>query len=156
MKLHTSALVGDHLDAATALALGWTVEGSAAQYGYTRWRTPQNSVLCYPFQPSRDAGALVLELGIHLVLLRAARAAGEQDLWEAVLKKQDSPQGRPGSGLTQDVAAQGASPWEAACRCVVASRLGPVVTLPAQALPAPLEAEPEEAPGSARDVGPRP
>lgn len=54
MKLNTNELIKDTLDVAVALALGYEPAGTATEYGYRRWRTPENEVLCYAFCPSGD------------------------------------------------------------------------------------------------------
>lgn len=62
-------LQGDDLDYWVAQALGYTVDGTAECYGYIRWRTPENEVLCYAFCPSTSwtqAGSIIQGENISL------------------------------------------------------------------------------------------
>ena len=51
--MKVSELEGAFLDAWVARAMGYAIDGDPEDYGYTRWRTPENVILCYPFEPHR-------------------------------------------------------------------------------------------------------
>ncbi len=51
----TSDLIGPDLDAWVARAEGYTVFGTPEEYGYVCWRTPDNCVMGYSFEPSTNS-----------------------------------------------------------------------------------------------------
>ena len=107
----TSELIGPALDWAVATALGYKVVGTAEEYGYTRWRTPDNCTLCYVFCPSTDwsqAGTIIAREGILFI-------------------------GKPGAYLAwipMDMSARGPTHLIAAMRAFVASHLGEEIDIP--------------------------
>ncbi|MFG5778246.1 phage protein NinX family protein [Comamonas sp. J-3] len=132
--VQTSKLNGAALDYAVAVALGYTIAGAADEYGYTRWRTPENCELCYPFEPSSDYAtgfgiAVKNRIGISPPTARVHRIGGPNAGWGAsgVWTASTWHAGVDGK---RNVAWHETEPLVAAMRCYVASKLGSEVDVP--------------------------
>lgn len=75
-------LTDQDLDTLVATAQGYTVHGTEEEYGYTQWRRPDGSILCYAYQPSSNASQayqIIMENNISI-------AHRNDDNWEATIQ----------------------------------------------------------------------
>jgi len=119
MKFKVNELQGDLLDAAAALASGYTAAGTKKEYGYIRWRTSDNEVLHYEFSPTRNANEIVRiveQEGISSRKNQAGLVAAEH-LWDAM-------------SFDGTIFLCGPTFCVAVLRCFVASKLGYEISIP--------------------------
>ena len=123
MNIKTSELTGNLLDWAVATALGYIHEEPGVDYGYIRWRRPEDDcVQCYAFCPSTDwsQGGPIIERELHaLDHIGSEQSRGVT----AIIKRKDMKNGGWVHGY-------GPTPLIAAMRCFVASKLGEEVDVP--------------------------
>lgn len=118
MKIKTTALADAALDWAVANALGYTVEGAAEVYGYIRWKTPDNCILCYEFKPSTiwsQGGPIIERENIDIEHYRLHAEP------KRCVARMDYP--FRGDGPTALIAAM---------RCLVGSKFGAEVEVPSE------------------------
>ncbi len=136
--INTQDLTGTALDWAVATSLGYTVSGSADDYGYTQWLTPAGTVLSYPFRPSASGNDAMLLIRDHNIMLgpptrHVHRNGGPHAGW--------GPSGcwsattfHAGWSGRRAFASHENDPLIAAMRCLVAHHCGPVVDVPQELL----------------------
>lgn len=111
-----SELTGVQLDYWVARALGYKVNATEDEAGYARWVTPENHILCYPFEPSKSwsQGGPIIEdhgLGVAKVYEPADGPITEGQEYAAI-------------SLNDAITMYGPKPLVAAMRVFVASKYG--------------------------------
>lgn len=129
--MKTNELTGAQLDYWVAKALGYKVNATENEVGYTRWVTPENHILCYPFEPSWNwsrGGPIIERERIGMIPLNT-KITGDANGWVAVAYSAPDTDGYSDDEFNY----RGPTPLIAAMRAFVASKYGDEVPDEAQA-----------------------